>query len=541
MQADNTSVVVDTTVVDIESKKSVEVTQPVETVETILQRYSEELNVDQKLAFNTIIDWFFQSSNPVYVFSGSGGTGKSFTVGRIILAINAIKHLQGEKKLNFAVAAPTVKALGVIQDYVNALELYPQAATIHSLLHVIPGKYDHKGNQILEDNKKSRQPHISEFSLTIIDESSMLDENLYRRVLVNVNDKHKVLFVGDVLQLPPVAKEDEDNTGNETVKLSPVFTEGHLICYLSKPVRYAGAIAEYANKLRENIDNPYQPRPTEGDNLTLLQPDEWQELFIEMLRKDPLNVRAICWTNQATISLANKARQSIYGDTADFHKGEVLTAKELVIIQVKEGLYLKDKIILHSCEECVLTELETVIKSFTFHGVTLNLSCYKLVITTEKADYTLYTPTRECLEKEVKPLLAAKKKDILTLPQNLRGSAWKEYYDILEGLQLSQKGNSIVYRLQYAGVLTIHQSQGSGYKHVFYNAMNVYGCQNTKMRNHLAYTGVTRAKEHLYICSKIADSRFTGVEGKREINLEKRTKKANIVQEKPTLLMNMFC
>ena len=524
-------------------------------IERIKQQYSKELNTDQKIALEVIVDWYF-SNESTMILSGAAGTGKSFSVQRALLALIDILKLDYQE-LHFAVAAPTVKALEVIESNANAVSLFPHAATIHSLLHVLPGDYDAKGNQMLKENKFSRQPRLKDFQLTIIDECSMIDIALYERIMANVNSRCKVLFLGDICQLPPVNKDDE-KTPTELLKLSPVFYANCRKTYLTKPVRYDGGIAKVANEIRQGIDSGtnYIPRFNDADNITTLHPTDWESIFIEKLKTDPLNVRAICWTNQATMSLANKARKAIYGDDEVFHVGEVLTAKELVTIMVactgSDGrTYMKQQIILHSCEECVIESLEIeekIVQEFNNLAWSVSngkkqpdkLECFKLKIVTGSANYTLYTPTKKCLDEVVKPVLQAAKKGILELPSSLRGQEWKKYYEVLETLQLSQKGNGIIYRLQYAGVLTIHQSQGSGYKEVFYNAMNVWGCQNEKMRAHLAYTAVTRAKQHLYVCSKAVDVRFSDSTNETQSKTT-TTSKAKIVKEKQEPFLGLFC
>ncbi|MBD0261179.1 MAG: AAA family ATPase [Tolypothrix sp. Co-bin9] len=165
--------------------------------------------------------WFNDPDSP-FVLRGYAGTGKTFCAQRII------KALQPNGKV--AICAPTHKAVHVLRRMAQEYDLKDvYIATLHSLLHIMPGEYDALGRQKLKANEWSKEPWFHEFALVVIDEASMVDSELM--VLIEEQEV-PTLFMGDPAQLPPI---------NETE--SPVFQipAGY---ELTQVMRYEGAIAQ---------------------------------------------------------------------------------------------------------------------------------------------------------------------------------------------------------------------------------------------------------------------------------------------------------
>ena len=53
--------------------------------------------------------------------------------------------------------------------------------------------------------------------------------------------------------------------------------------------------------------------------------------------------------------------------------------------------------------------------------------------------------------------------------------------------------------IDYQYSLTVHKSQGSGFKNVFVDCDNINFCKNDKERLRLLYTAVSRCSENLYL------------------------------------------
>ena len=174
------------------------------------------LNADQARVFQQVkshLEHQLQHENgectccnfkPLHMFvSGIGGTGKSFLIKTIHALLSHIWH-EKDQSLLCAVTAPT----GLAACNVGGI-------TIHRLLQL---PIEHEGRtagywRLGKDTVKVMRRSLSQLRLLIIDEVSMLSNlnlayvHLRLEEILGKNDWFggvNVLFVGDILQLPPV-------------------------------------------------------------------------------------------------------------------------------------------------------------------------------------------------------------------------------------------------------------------------------------------------------------------------------------------------
>lgn len=138
-------------------------------------------SAEQDQALQKVNEWLQDGANPVFRLFGYAGTGKT------TLARHLAEHVDG--KVLFA--AFTGKAALVMRD-----KGCTGASTIHSLIYR-PGD----GNSETPDFFMNRDSPVKKAELVIIDECSMVDEELGRDLL---SFGTKVLVLGDPAQLPPV-------------------------------------------------------------------------------------------------------------------------------------------------------------------------------------------------------------------------------------------------------------------------------------------------------------------------------------------------
>lgn len=127
------------------------------------------------------------------IITGGPGTGKTYTVAQIVLAL-----LRQNPQINLALAAPTGKAaqrMGEsLQKSLNSLQInLPEPKTIHRLLGI--GRHG--------------SPHYHEYNplpqdIIIIDEASMLGAELSYSLLAAVKTGARLILLGDAHQLSAV-------------------------------------------------------------------------------------------------------------------------------------------------------------------------------------------------------------------------------------------------------------------------------------------------------------------------------------------------
>jgi len=142
------------------------------------------------------------------VVAGGPGTGKTYTVTKMLAAIILLSQKQQVKAPRIAMVAPTGKAAQRLSESINntvqllsgeiadsVLNVIPkQAQTIHRLLGVIPHSLQfrhHQKNKLAVD-------------VLLIDEVSMVDLALMTRIFRALEDYCQVILLGDADQLPAV-------------------------------------------------------------------------------------------------------------------------------------------------------------------------------------------------------------------------------------------------------------------------------------------------------------------------------------------------
>ncbi|MGE0198216.1 MAG: ATP-dependent RecD-like DNA helicase [Simkaniaceae bacterium] len=148
-------------------------------------------------------------SEKIHIITGGPGTGKS-TITRAILSITS------KVTDKIILAAPTGRAAKRMSEI-----CYKKAFTIHSLLELDFQQGGFKRNR--ENPLNAR--------LLIIDEASMIDTQLMYHLLKAIPDETRVIFIGDIDQLPSVGPGNvlKDMIASESLpvtRLKHIFRQG---------------------------------------------------------------------------------------------------------------------------------------------------------------------------------------------------------------------------------------------------------------------------------------------------------------------------
>ncbi|MDQ0567505.1 ATP-dependent DNA helicase [Mycoplasma yeatsii] len=266
------------------------------------------------------------------VITGGPGTGKTTLIKAVVKLFQKVY-----KDSEFRIATPTGRAAARIKD--SFIE--SDATTIHKLL-----EYDFENDEF---NKN--EYNLLSLDLLIIDESSMVDNNLFSRLLLASQNAKKIVFVGDTEQLPSI---DIGNAFEDIINSKKITT-----VHLSKTHRQKDkdpneqdkiGIVDLAYMIRNNqfdiskLDNV-------NDSLKLIFVNDQNKCLEEVERNyinkngfdEPYAIQIISPTNKNELGVKNINRK-IQDTYIDRNNKKVMQINsEFKIAEGDKVMYLKNE------------------------------------------------------------------------------------------------------------------------------------------------------------------------------------------------------
>jgi exodeoxyribonuclease-5 len=404
------------------------------------------------------------------------------------------------------VTGPTNKSVRVIKKTSNLKNPRVTFQTIHKLLGLTE-KITNDGQQVFVNQEKNFKPQISSIKLLIIDEVSMLNDELFHEVL-KYRDKLKIICMGDPAQIPPVGKPDCIPFRDELADAYCIKT-----LQLKKIMRQkeGNAIIHSSVKIREDLWSERNPVPTitsldeygEGVEFLNLNDSETRRGFSEILSKyfrsdefknDSEYCKIIAWRNKTVTSMNGVVRRIIFGDEESKTKilvGEKLIANTPIIIQGNLILFnTNDEF---SVESTKIREKNMLLKTFS-PAVDVKLKFYDAVVTYLNEDDEIEKTSIEILheDSEIEFSKIANLLKLKAIEKKGRDRSWLDYYDFLRNFADISYGYSI----------TAHKSQGSTYNTTFVLEDDIDVNLNVVERNRIKYTAYTRSSKKVYILKR---------------------------------------
>ncbi len=430
------------------------------------------LNNEQLKIFNAITKIPFGSFSQT-LLSGYSGTGKSFLVTKIIEFF-----ISQNMFIRVGITAPTNKAVRVLKNLSSICHTHSQVEfnTLHSLLGLkrvitIDGNEEYKAD--------FNGGTISDFDIVLVDEVSMLDNNLYNTLLSEAKINNiMLLFIGDRGQIPPV------NGGESVLFTNNLENNFNLIDIIRQAD--GNPIINIAQKIRKN--EPFKEEMVldkNNDGIIFLKINT-ETLLLEKFfnsknfEQNPNFVKVLAWTNKAVDYYNDKIRGIIYGDKL----GRLCIGEKMVCNKpISDG---KNKVLLNNNDE-----FEVISYQIKTENKGLKLSYYSVDIISEGAPYTINVLAEKSEEKYREELLKLKEKATKDTSMNRRNS-WIKYYKLLDKYA----------DVKYNYALTVHKSQGSTFDNAIVISCDIIRNTDINERNKLLYTAVTRAKNKLFLITK---------------------------------------
>lgn len=453
---------------------------------------SPSLQEDQLKAYKGIKDFLFDKGSRFATLTGKAGTGKTFLNSVLIESILVENHI-----VRIAVCAPTHKAVKVLREQCDFYHERMGFLTIHSLLGV-EQSIDSFGNQVFKPNYEGSK--VKDYSIIICDEYSMLADELVDALYEHKSVK--VLFVGDINQIPPVGLEITKVAKPEIIELWDIkeFT-------LTKIMRQAEGnpiIKASTDIIEGNYNNPETDLLEDGTGIEYLntrENDQLPDLLTDYFSsrefaEDSDYVKVIAWTNKMVKLMNKHIRYMLYDTEAD---NKIVIGEKLIADKpIKED----GKIIFNTNQEFEVTSFytDTLTIGADNPDDSVHLKHYVVDVDYYTSSGRLYTcPVKilhEDSEAEYNDIIAFLRDQAINCiayggTNEDRKAAWRNYYDFQE----------IFAQVKYNYAISAHKSQGSTYMHTFIMTSDIWKNPNHEERKRIFYTAVTRAKNKVYLVS----------------------------------------
>ncbi len=478
----------------------------------IEEAYIKGLNNGQKNAFVSLVSYM---KNPEdykgAVLKGYAGTGKTFLISSVV---DFIKKAYPNRRV--AVTAPTNKAVKVLSKGVQFKEqgvfktehkndTSVEYGTVHSILGLKETISNTGERKFVIDEKKTK---IHEFRYLIVDEASMLNDDLYNLIMKHKGKKLDVIFMGDPAQIPPVNQEHclpfHDDNPDKLLKLELTEImrqkEGNPIVGLSFQIRENLDKNDPLGTIHSDLDDK-----NHGTLIMDAKSDrESLRPMINSLYNDPAFrndsdfVKTIAWRNKSIDYLNSVIREEVYGKNLDrFVIGEKLIANQALFSEGKYGMEL----ISNTSTEFEIKQIKVKpfkfsISNFSNKGRSAfpkySFECDIYSISAETAGTGKLVQIRVITEEymEAYNSFCNTLKSAAKVATNAK--LWIDYYDACK----------FNHNVSYGYAITAHKSQGSTYKNVIFIEEDVDSNKKIVEKNRIKYTAYTRAAEKLILLRK---------------------------------------
>lgn len=387
------------------------------------------------------------------IISGGPGTGKTTTVTKLLLALQA---------KNVVLLAPTGKAaqrmtesirnttdrlksekLDIPDNVYESVQI--EAQTIHRFLGLRPN------SNHLKYHPNTKAP----YDVIVVDEASMLDINLFIKLIRAVDKNTKLILIGDINQLPSVEAgsllssltENSDNTFNTNTLATIKAITGY---DLSQSNNYDYTVKLEKNYRSEQYINDLATKILSGSQLDTSKYDDQKHISFYLDDKSQKHLKKYA-DNYKEIAQQDSHIEAL----KQINKFRILVANRNIDIGT----------------------------------VKLNIDLEKLINGFVDKPY------------KGKPIMITKNDYSLGLFNGDVGVIWPDeggtlraYFEYKDGYKAFSINTLPTYETVYA--MTIHKTQGSEFDHV---AIFLPDEMNQSLTKELLYTGVTRAKSKLDI------------------------------------------
>ena len=465
------------------------------------------LNKEQQIGVDKAIDFIKNgNSNEFFVISGKAGTGKT------TIATEIAKQFPNKK---VDIIALSNKAKKVISDKFEAEKIPARSSSIAGFLglnmNLETGKFE-------EAKNAQNAPPVYSSQIIIIDEGSMVNEEMIDKIFDKKPKDAKVIMLGDIGQLPPIRTNENPyykGKGEMFTKKSPIFDSKNRHDLLER-VRQGeeSPILPYADYFWENSQkdkpeaNPVKEKKTiVNDKGALIFTNSFNDIKHDVLDafkaavldKNPNYIKVVSYRNDNRKEVNKYIHNNIFGSNSkQYNNGE------LIIFNDRYGEFD------NSDEAIVNKSSETLQNYLGLEYITLNVTANGV---TDEID-VLNENSKLKHDKLVSDLfkIAFDKKKIGDFSYK---QAFKDAWTLKQRFA----------NIDYGYAITSHKSQGSTYDMVIVNEKDIMGVSmiNDANKSESIYTAITRARNVATVISStlVENSNYNIENVNKDINANK--------------------
>jgi exodeoxyribonuclease-5 len=467
-------------------------------------------NQEQLDAIDSCVN-FINKGNPseFYLIEGKAGTGKTTVIKEII------KRFSNKK---FVVGALAHKAKNVIRESIEKDNIKANI-TYNSIAGMINLQLDLETGMFKEKYNPDQKKMLYNYNIIIIDEGSMVNEESIDLIFQKKNKYAKVIFLGDIGQLPPIRTKDNPYYSTwsdiDLSKNSPVFETKNKSKLLIR-VRQGeeSPILPYADFFWNNsqLDNPRKNPTNLNDRKTIINSkgalifvNETKEIYGSILKLFDISIKENKSNLIKFVSYRNATREKInkhihsyfFGkDCTTFQKGELIifndnfgdieNSSEFQIIERYPDFYdKKDNLLLYSIDIIFDNNIKQLVllhpDSYNDHQNLIKRKFNEAFAT--KKEINEYTDNKiKKGDKFYYPDLTISKNSLKDKYKKQLEEAWSEKFRFPN--------------IDYAYCVSCHKSQGSTYDTVIVHEQDIVSVTkiDDKQKSQSLYTAITRAK-----------------------------------------------
>jgi ATP-dependent exoDNAse (exonuclease V) alpha subunit len=458
------------------------------------------LNDDQREAFDRLKDFIYDKNDDnIYVLKGWAGTGKTYCVSILVRFVLDVIY-PDKNWYKIAVTGPTNKSVRVIKKTTGIRNPRVIFQTIHKMLGLTE-RITQDGEQEFV-NQGDFVPQIEKTKLLIIDEVSMLNDDLFHEIL-RYRDRVKIICMGDPAQIPPVGKPDcipfrdefSEMYGIKTIELKTIMRQ-----------KGDNPIISTSVTIRNDLENPYVDTGNdsrlndrgEGIEMINLNSSDKRVTFSDILssyfkteefKEDSEYSKIIAWRNKTVETMNNLVRKVIYGEENIGSK--ILIGEKLI---ANNPIMDMNQILFNTNDEFSVENFEIKKEKVRVQDEDGTLKYYEARVSYLNDDEKKVHYYIDILHEDSESyfnVLAGKLKKI-AIEKRGKEKSWIKYYDFIRRFA----------DVSYAYAITAHKSQGSTYNTAFVLEDDIDVNTNIVERNRIKYTAYTRSSKKLYVLKR---------------------------------------